>query len=456
MSPSFLGPSDLERRVWRSQGRALRNLGVPLLILELNSSSPSTSAHFFGTEVAVRVRPSGTDLLGAGIELLCDMRVCVEEQVGIGLPSISVPLEKAAVLLEVRMETQAGSSSLTRYRNKKLSFEVHERRNSEPLIACSCSHRLHVAEDQCDFKSSKQIRMGYAARSRLDARSMSLDSLDYVHKDCCCSTASCRRVEGLCCSQLCSTCGPVETDGCCQEASFQSGGWETGFPRRTEGFSSAATRLAGEPPSLDQERPGTRRICLPTAFTSCLHCTCAYSARLEAGTQDRVNFSSAFCQNSVLSTLERLNKRSKGRCLRMPCQASTTSKPSLAHQTSDGEATASDSEVAHKKERSTVLVRRYLKNNQKVLKKVCTGTRAIMRTGHISDGAWRAMYRRRCHLSKACNSVDTEYSRVLQAIQLQVSRALLSYSGVRLQQVGLFFLHIIGCRINGSFVVRVL
>lgn len=359
---------------------------------------------------------------------------------GISLPSISVPTEKAAVILGVRMEAREVSSSLKKYRNQRLSFgyEVHERRNSEPLIAGSHSHRLHPAEDCCDPRSSEQIRMDYGTRSSLDTRSKSLDSLDYVHKDCCCSMVSCRRVEGLCCSQPCSTCGPVETDGCCQEASFQTRGWETGFPRRTEGFSSAATRFPGEPPSLDEGRLGTRRISLPTPFVSCFHCTCAYTTRLETVTQDCMDSSSAHCHNGVFSSLERLNKRSRVRCSRMPCQASTTSKPSLAHRHSDGEATASDREYGHKKERSTALVRRYLKNNQKVLKKVCTGTRAIMRTGHISNRAWRAAYGRRCRLSKACDFVDTEYSRALQAIQLQVSRALLSCLGVRLEQVRLF------------------
>ncbi|KAI5617659.1 1-phosphatidylinositol 4,5-bisphosphate phosphodiesterase epsilon-1 isoform X8, partial [Silurus asotus] len=361
------------------------------------------------------------------------MKVCVKKQVGIVLPSISVPLENAVVILGVRMEAREVSSSLTKYRNQMLSlgYEAHERRNSEPLIPCSYSHRLHPAEDSCDSISSDKIPVDCGARKPLSARSKSLDSLDYVHKDCCCSTVSCCRVEGLCCSQPCSTCGPLETDGCCQEASFQSRGWETGFPRRTEGFSSAATRLSGDSPILDEERLGTRRIGLPKPFVSCFYCTCACAARQEVGTQDRVNFSPAICHNRGFSNLGRLNKRSKVKCLRMPCQASTTSKSSMAYQHSDGEATAS--EFAQKKERSTVLVRRYLKNNQKVLKKVCTGTRAIVRTGHISDRAWQTAYIRRCRLNKAF--VDTEYSRVLQAIQMQVSKALLSYSGVRLEQL---------------------
>lgn len=356
---------------------------------------------------------------------------------GIGLPSISGSSEKAAVILGVRMEPKEAPSSLTKYRNQMLPFghEAHERRNSEPLILCLCSHHLHPSVYCCDSKLSQQTRVDCGARSPLDTRSKSLDSLDCVHKDCCCSPVSCCRVEGLCCSQQCSTCGPVETDGCCQEASFQSRGWETGFPRRTEGFSSAATQLAGESPSLDEERLGTRRISLATPFVSRFHCTCAYGARMEVVTQDRVNLNSAHCHNGVFSSLERLSKRSKVKCLRMPCQTSTTIKPSLAQQHSNGEATASDSETAHKKERSAVLVRRYLKNNQKVLKKVCTGTRAIVRTGHISDRAWQAAYGRKCHLSKACTFVDGQHSKVLLSIQLHVSRTLLSYPGVRLEQV---------------------
>lgn len=51
----------------------------------------------------------------------------------------------------------------------------------------------------------------------------------------------------------------------------------------------------------------------------------------------------------------------------------------------------------NRKERSTVLVRRFYKNNQKVKKSVCTGTRAIVRTlpsGHISEENWNVVM---CH-----------------------------------------------------------
>ncbi|XP_035997704.1 1-phosphatidylinositol 4,5-bisphosphate phosphodiesterase epsilon-1 isoform X4 [Fundulus heteroclitus] len=48
--------------------------------------------------------------------------------------------------------------------------------------------------------------------------------------------------------------------------------------------------------------------------------------------------------------------------------------------------------VRDRKERSTLLVRRFCKNNKKVTKSVCTGTRAIVRTlpsGCISEESWR-------------------------------------------------------------------
>ncbi|XP_028286100.1 1-phosphatidylinositol 4,5-bisphosphate phosphodiesterase epsilon-1 isoform X4 [Parambassis ranga] len=58
----------------------------------------------------------------------------------------------------------------------------------------------------------------------------------------------------------------------------------------------------------------------------------------------------------------------------------------------EGEATLDNPEfVRNRKERSTVLVRRFFRNNQKVTKSVCTGTRAIVRTlpsWHISDDVW--------------------------------------------------------------------
>ncbi|KAM9716498.1 1-phosphatidylinositol 4,5-bisphosphate phosphodiesterase epsilon-1 isoform 3-T6 [Menidia menidia] len=65
----------------------------------------------------------------------------------------------------------------------------------------------------------------------------------------------------------------------------------------------------------------------------------------------------------------------------------------------DGESLFDDTEfVRNRKERSTVLVRRFYKNNQKVTKSVCAGTKAIVRalpSGHISEEVWGIVVDRR-------------------------------------------------------------
>ncbi|XP_056881029.1 1-phosphatidylinositol 4,5-bisphosphate phosphodiesterase epsilon-1 isoform X2 [Takifugu flavidus] len=61
----------------------------------------------------------------------------------------------------------------------------------------------------------------------------------------------------------------------------------------------------------------------------------------------------------------------------------------------DGEELLDHTEfIRNRKERSTVLVRRFYKNNQKMTKSVCTGTRAIVRalpSGHISEEVWKSV-----------------------------------------------------------------
>uniref|UniRef100_A0A3Q1B1E9 Phosphoinositide phospholipase C n=1 Tax=Amphiprion ocellaris TaxID=80972 RepID=A0A3Q1B1E9_AMPOC len=88
------------------------------------------------------------------------------------------------------------------------------------------------------------------------------------------------------------------------------------------------------------------------------------------------------------SSLERLNRRPRGNRLSLDklfLRGSSTDEE-------DGEAHPDNTEfVRNRKERSTVLVRRFFKNNQKVTKSVCTGTRAIVRTlpsGRISEDVW--------------------------------------------------------------------
>lgn len=178
----------------------------------------------------------------------------------------------------------------------------------------------------------------------------------------------------------------------------------------------------------------------------------------------QMNLRCARCQKDGFSSLDRINKRSKTKCplewcSNMPYQRCGTSRHNSA-QHSDSEGTVSDSEfVRHKKERSTVLVRRYLKNNRKVVKTVCPGTRDIARIlppGRMSEIMCQKDCRRMSPLSEMCTiAACCKYDQVLQAIQLQVSRALLTYPRVRLAKVRLFALYSkAACSVNGSFVDR--
>ncbi|XP_075884265.1 1-phosphatidylinositol 4,5-bisphosphate phosphodiesterase epsilon-1 isoform X2 [Nelusetta ayraudi] len=117
------------------------------------------------------------------------------------------------------------------------------------------------------------------------------------------------------------------------------------------------------------------------------------------------------------SSLERLNRRPRvNKCsreklvLRRVSLQPVTMRSFRSEETSgdtrtcshDGSSSSSDEEdgggfsdsaefIRSRKERSTVLVRRFFKNNQKVTKSVCTGTRAIVKTlpsGRISEEVW--------------------------------------------------------------------
>ncbi|XP_036428049.1 1-phosphatidylinositol 4,5-bisphosphate phosphodiesterase epsilon-1 isoform X3 [Colossoma macropomum] len=389
--------------------------------------------------------------------MLCDMRVCVEGQADNGLLSVTMTTEKVATVLGVK----TASYTSAKYRNQLLSLgcELPERSSSEPQLPCVRSCRLSPSKDHQDSKLSEEIQTGCGAGSPFHTRSKSLDSLGYVYRDMyCCAT------EELSCRQSNRTCRAVEKNGSCQGASplavlqqCQDRG------ERTEGFSFEVTHLNGGPPGLSGSRSAscqleadvveqreedrlasgcsTRRGSLPTPSPVQFHCTWDYNGKSKATMQDVTP-----CQMDLrcgFSSLERLNRRYKtkcplGRCSNMPCQGSGTSRLNPAQQQhSDSEGTASDCEfVRNKKERSTVLVRRYLKNNMKVTKMVCPGTRAIMRTGCISERAWQAVCRRTPLLSEMCTFASyCRYSRERQDIQLQVSRTVLLYPGARLAEL---------------------
>uniref|UniRef100_W5KBX6 Phosphoinositide phospholipase C n=1 Tax=Astyanax mexicanus TaxID=7994 RepID=W5KBX6_ASTMX len=404
------------------------------------------------------------------------MRVCVEGNASIDLRSANMTTEKVAAVLGVK----AASSSLSSNLKKELlafDFELTERSSSDPQLLCSCSssYRPHLSpsKDHQDSRSYEQT-----AGSPLDTRSKSLDSLGNV-----CGDAYCCSAEGFTCRQSNGTCSPVETNGTCQKSVPLSGDRGMTFQpsranglQRTEGFSSEVNHLIGKTPSMsgsasrpgqlearvpqhgEEDRPAcelsTRRSSLPTFSPLRFRCACDSRGKPEATMRDRmpyqVDLRCTHCHSAGFSSLERLNRRPKSKCTLGRCthtlgQGSGLSRLKLTLQShSDGEGAAPDGDfVRNKKERSTVLVRRYLKNNKKITKMVCSGTRAIVRTlptGHVSERVWVVVFRRTADRREGCAlAAYCRYSRERHAVQLQVSRALLIYPGLRLAQLQLAF-----------------
>ncbi|XP_068439869.1 1-phosphatidylinositol 4,5-bisphosphate phosphodiesterase epsilon-1 isoform X2 [Clinocottus analis] len=92
--------------------------------------------------------------------------------------------------------------------------------------------------------------------------------------------------------------------------------------------------------------------------------------------------------------------------------------------------------IRNRKERSTVLVRRFFKNNQKMTKSVCTGTRALVKTlpsGRISEEVWEVVVDQRIWRPSKKNV----WPIVMRAIkeEFSVCRDMLRFIGVQLQQV---------------------
>ncbi|XP_076616405.1 1-phosphatidylinositol 4,5-bisphosphate phosphodiesterase epsilon-1 isoform X2 [Chaetodon auriga] len=105
-----------------------------------------------------------------------------------------------------------------------------------------------------------------------------------------------------------------------------------------------------------------------------------------------------FLRRASLETMTatlRSHERSSSRATRN-CNRSSSSSSS---DEGDVEGLLDNTEfIRNRKERSTILVRRFTKNNQKVTKSVCTGTRAIVKTlpsGRISEEVWDMVVHRR-------------------------------------------------------------
>uniref|UniRef100_A0A8C9X4L9 Phosphoinositide phospholipase C n=1 Tax=Sander lucioperca TaxID=283035 RepID=A0A8C9X4L9_SANLU len=103
----------------------------------------------------------------------------------------------------------------------------------------------------------------------------------------------------------------------------------------------------------------------------------------------------------------------------------------------DGEGLLDNTEfIRNRKERSTVLVRRFFKNNQKMTKSVCTGTRAIVKTlpsGRISEEVWDVVVNRRIWPPSKKDMWPIAMRGIRE--EFRVCREMLHFVAVKLQQV---------------------
>ncbi|XP_073773922.1 1-phosphatidylinositol 4,5-bisphosphate phosphodiesterase epsilon-1 isoform X6 [Danio rerio] len=290
----------------------------------------------------------------------------------------------------------------------------------------------------------------------LDIRSKSLDCLDETFRSKNCSCEAIRhREEGSYNFHMCGFCDSVENAEGCPKNTFSPRSWGT-VPqkRKAEAFSSGITSLDEPRPTLSgsdgelcpkelvisqnmENLPfcglDLRRSSVPVSTPQGPQCANGCGTAENNKMRNRLDFLCAVCHKNGFSSLERLNRNTKPMCSKgKPLKRSKPFRFSVP-DSSDGEGTVSDSEfVRNRKDRSTVLVRRYLKNNQKFKKTVCTGTKAIVKTlptGCISDRIWESVCNERSRHEAS------GHSKALQAIQLQVSRALLAYPGARLAEI---------------------
>ncbi|XP_042559176.1 1-phosphatidylinositol 4,5-bisphosphate phosphodiesterase epsilon-1 isoform X2 [Clupea harengus] len=155
------------------------------------------------------------------------------------------------------------------------------------------------------------------------------------------------------------------------------------------------------------------------------------------GLGDRTNVRCGHCLKNGYSSLERLDRRPRRKCL-LKAQSSS---PLASVYGRDDDGVVSDSEfIRQRKERSTVLVRRYQKNNQRIRRTVFPGARAIMRallSGHIAEAVLDAVRGQQLAHRGGKNLPECSPGRdaALLTIHLQVSKALLTYPGFRFSQL---------------------
>lgn len=394
------------------------------------------------------------------------MRVRVERQAHVGLVR-AMASEGAPAMLGVKGLCKETSKSANKSHLISVNF----------VLPAGESTRTRLRFPFCPLEGNEDKSPGTDRRTwkSLDSRSKSLDCLEenYRSTSCHCSAVN-WGAEGLCVFQTCGFCDAVESKEERPENSFTTCRGKMRQQRKADVFSPDVTCLAGEKTeerrkngkltlsgsdsalcqlecdvgqnSEERLQPcaiDLRRSSLPVSSPQGARCTRGCGNNGDIKMHDRTHLKCELCCKNGYSSLERLNRKTKPKCtLDGALKRSVPFRLSASQDCSDGEGAVSDSEfVRNRKERSTVLVRRYLKNNQKIKKTVCTGTRAIVRTGQISERAWQSVCGQTCHLGMRCTHEAGRYSRGLLSIQLHVSRALLIYPGVRFTEVRSLSLH---------------
>ncbi|XP_062383111.1 1-phosphatidylinositol 4,5-bisphosphate phosphodiesterase epsilon-1 isoform X3 [Sardina pilchardus] len=196
---------------------------------------------------------------------------------------------------------------------------------------------------------------------------------------------------------------------------------------------------AGQPDEvMPAGRLGARRSSLPAASPQRGTFASAFNRTGDGGLGFRANVRCGHCLKngySSLEHLERLDGRPRPKCL-LKAHSASPLVTSGSDRDSDGGAVSDSEFVRQKRERSTFLVRRYQKNNQRVQRTVCPGARTIMRTllsGHISKAVCDAA-REETQRTKLLEASPGREAALL-LVHLQVSKALLSYPGRRLSQL---------------------
>ncbi|NWI19117.1 PLCE1 phosphodiesterase, partial [Crypturellus soui] len=132
------------------------------------------------------------------------------------------------------------------------------------------------------------------------------------------------------------------------------------------------------------------------------------------------------------------------------------SKPFLSHFEDCSENCDEEMEedfFRNKKERSTLLIRRFCKNDKKVKKSVYTGTRAIVRTlpsGHIGTVSWNHVERRNCSGLKNCRITREQLTRIRSLIKWEFNSFLqkslwyeVSFSLEEAEDISEYFPHLL-------------